>query len=755
MKKRLTALLLAMSMLMTLLAGCKPNTSKETNTPEASPESSQPEQTEQPAATDYDNPELVRAVEYGFVSSELRSKDVGETITYREYCAMIIELVRAVDSGLVDEWNEIAALGLQSDEEMLRDQGCVVLYRAMELLAMDHIPYDYISVTPHSFEVFFDFQPEPSYDYRAFAGDEPWVFEDIRSDFDTESHPYYQIAIMMCYEVLSLCSFELLYNPDIPISEQLTIEDAVCSVVRLYESRVDVAAKYWKPRQESLRQAIAKQEEPEEITQRRDAILNSETAIVKGDTYISGETYSGTAYYISNNGNDNNDGRSPETAWATLDRFAKQPYSSGDALFLERGGTYRGHLELYAPGLTVSAYGEGPKPVVTSGEDGTGEEKWELYFEGSNGEKIWKFYKDVTDAGTVVFDDSAATRKITAVWSGTEWVNEDGSAFDIVAGLTEDLEFFSDDGGKFGGATDVWGINDAGTPADVQYGPLYLRCDRGNPGSLYSRIELCTIPVSQDRGYRGAVLSTGESVTLDNLSLKYYSFSAVEYGQNDCVIQNCEFAWGGGCVQIMQNGVVIGGRAGDALCGGQASNMTIRNNYFHDLYSQALIFEIDSGETKDILFSGNLVERTSGINISYWSGEIEGLVIDGNIFTQSGLSWGDLQDLCTVEEWAGGAWMKYICIRLYNQTHIDCQITNNSFYDFLQTCFYFGTDVPGEMPVMSGNRYYISEYSDIFAWWTTSDIPQLYHTIGVAEAEDFLRDYLHDTTSFMIRGTRS
>lgn len=209
MKKKLTALLLALSMLLMLMAGCKPNTSEDESTPEVSPESSQPEQTKQPSVTDYDNPELIRAVEYGFVSAELRAKDIGDTITYREYCAMIAELVRAVDSSLVDEWNEIAALGLQSDEEMLQDQGCVVLYRAMELLGMEHIPYDYISVTPHSFEVFFDFQPEPSYDYRAFAGDEPWVFEDIRSDFDMESHPYYQIAIMMCYEVLSLCSFAL------------------------------------------------------------------------------------------------------------------------------------------------------------------------------------------------------------------------------------------------------------------------------------------------------------------------------------------------------------------------------------------------------------------------------------------------------------------------------------------------------------------------------------------------------------------
>ena len=75
--------------------------------------------------------------------------------------------------------------------------------------------------------------------------------------------------------------------------------------------------------------------------ERRDAILNSPTAIVKADEFIPGETYTGTAYYVSENGSDENDGLSPETAWQTvmhlreLDRL--QP---GDAVFFERGGTY-------------------------------------------------------------------------------------------------------------------------------------------------------------------------------------------------------------------------------------------------------------------------------------------------------------------------------------------------------------------------------------------------------------------------------
>lgn len=152
------------------------------------------------AAPDYSGSvqrgEYARAVTYGFVSAELQGKNLGDTITYREYCAMIAALVRVVDSSLANEWNKIAALGLQSDEKMLRDQGCVVLYRAMELLGMDHIPYDYIASTPNVHQIDYG---EPSYDYRAFAGDEPWVFKDVEHSDLGGRRSYWEAAIMMCY----------------------------------------------------------------------------------------------------------------------------------------------------------------------------------------------------------------------------------------------------------------------------------------------------------------------------------------------------------------------------------------------------------------------------------------------------------------------------------------------------------------------------------------------------------------------------
>lgn len=114
---------------------------------------------------------------------------------------------------------------------------------------------------------------------------------------------------------------------------------------------------------------------------------------------------SGAVYYVSNSGNDLNDGLSTETAWNTLDKvnsgawtwegqlnseqfpeylWASEHLSeqvalkSGDTVLFERGGLWRGRLQT-VEGVTYSAYGDGDKPrIYGSPEDGTGAENWPL-----------------------------------------------------------------------------------------------------------------------------------------------------------------------------------------------------------------------------------------------------------------------------------------------------------------------------------------------------------------------------------------
>ncbi len=69
-------------------------------------------------------------------------------------------------------------------------------------------------------------------------------------------------------------------------------------------------------------------------------------------------------YYLSALGSDDADGRTPETAWATVRHAAEALPSSGSKLLLRRGDTFFGE---FAPpwGCDVGAYGSGDRPIVT------------------------------------------------------------------------------------------------------------------------------------------------------------------------------------------------------------------------------------------------------------------------------------------------------------------------------------------------------------------------------------------------------
>lgn len=71
-----------------------------------------------------------------------------------------------------------------------------------------------------------------------------------------------------------------------------------------------------------------------------------------------------STFYVSAAGNDNADGRSPATAWATIQKANSSLPNDGSALLFRRGDTFYGEL---APpfGCEVGAYGAGARPVLT------------------------------------------------------------------------------------------------------------------------------------------------------------------------------------------------------------------------------------------------------------------------------------------------------------------------------------------------------------------------------------------------------
>ena len=139
------------------------------------------------------------------------------------------------------------------------------------------------------------------------------------------------------------------------------------------------------------------------------------------NTTVTDLEITGKTYYISNNGDDNNDGLSPETAWATLDRafetywpLTRDLLKPGDTVLLERGGTWyvspdeREGLTSDAynivEGVTLGAYGEGARPVIRGDvPEANASSFWTLYHD-ENGVKIWASANKLQDSNVIVFN---------------------------------------------------------------------------------------------------------------------------------------------------------------------------------------------------------------------------------------------------------------------------------------------------------------------------------------------------------------
>ena len=96
---------------------------------------------------------------------------------------------------------------------------------------------------------------------------------------------------------------------------------------------------------------------------------------------------SAAVYYVdASNGNDNNNGLSPETAWKTITRVNNEwGYQAGDDILFKRGETWTDSgLDIHHSGTTenpviIGAYGAGPKPVIDGSRDFGGSAMSSIY----------------------------------------------------------------------------------------------------------------------------------------------------------------------------------------------------------------------------------------------------------------------------------------------------------------------------------------------------------------------------------------
>ncbi len=358
----------------------------------------------------------------------------------------------------------------------------------------------------------------------------------------------------------------------------------------------------------------------------------------------------GTKYYVSPNGNDDADGKSPETAWKTLAKVvsASGQMVAGDGVFFERGGLWRESLGVTVPGVTYSAYGEGAKPrIYASPENGVGAEKWSLMPGTTN---IWVYYKDLKDCGGIYLNDGTET---VAYKETPEYINDffcvygskGTKLFDIKTELDKDLDFYSEIPASTVGMTE---------------GKLYLRSDKGNPGTRFTSIEfLVNQPI---------IKAGGNDIIFDNLCLMYGGVYGISGGSvKNLTVTNCEIGWIGGSITYYNaNGSPV--RVGNGVeMYGAVDGFKVDNNYIYQCYDTGITHQYTRGgddvSHNNITYSNNVIEDCI-YNIEYFNDDSDdgtavrdgkNFLIEGNILRRAGYGWGiqrgDQNVSCNIKSW--------------------------------------------------------------------------------------------------------
>lgn len=374
----------------------------------------------------------------------------------------------------------------------------------------------------------------------------------------------------------------------------------------------------------------------------------------------------GKVYYVSPNGNDANDGLSPEKAWATLGKVNATAVAEGSVILFERGGVWNKQGSLYTKrGVIYSAYGTGAKPLLSNYVDASTTSDWTnvggnvWVYSGAyaspvvegydkNG-KYHSFPNDESLAGSYLtslntnvgsFDDHPQNQDVGAIifgddesW-GVKMTIESRDPENLVSvnlgtvwnGLTEkNYPSIPFAGGQY--------LCDEGTFFhDPQKSRLYLCCSE-NPATHYGSVKLVL------RGY--GVLETSEGsngATLDNLAIKYFGAHGISVGGVvGFTVRNCEIGWIGGSVHLYKFGDrTYPTRFGEGIQNwGRCDGFYVQNSWIYQVYDGAVSSQQSSNPSlssvlmKDIQVTDCLFEYNTE-SIEMWQTLCEGMYDDEN-----------------------------------------------------------------------------------------------------------------------------
>lgn len=337
-------------------------------------------------------------------------------------------------------------------------------------------------------------------------------------------------------------------------------------------------------------------------------------------------------FYISENGNDENDGRSPASAWKTLSHMEDDTLVPGSVVYFERGGIWRGGFAA-REGVTYTAYGSGEKPrFYGSPFDAAKHGKWEL----TDTPDVYVYSERIgMDVGGIFFNggDAHAVKRIPSYVDGKPVFDRTYcESFTSYKDLHRDLDFFHDFGGP--------------VVQSDEGGVLYLCSKHGNPAERFHEIELNT--------RKNVIGVRGNDITFDNIAVMFGGAHGIGAGTVDgLTVKNCHISYIGGTIQFYRDGVVTRFGNGIEIYGG-CKDFTIESCYVSECYDAGVTHQLSSGGTHEclhtnVLFKNNLIERCV-YGIEYFLGRSEGdtarremhdILYTHNFIRYSGHGWGN------------------------------------------------------------------------------------------------------------------
>lgn len=274
--------------------------------------------------------ELGRALAYGFVPDALWV-DLTARVEAGQYAQMLTNVIALVDPSRVAEWETVAKSALKATWSIMREDGMLTLYYAACVLGEGERADPIWTNINQYLNAPWD---EMKWSYSLFPNwQESAPFEDLPSRKTEWAH--IDAAYHYAYGRSSLISLKPLFDIDhaqatMYVSHYMTCDEAIRSALRFYESIQSVAADVIPTVQTRWELPILKN-----AAARKDKILASETDIQLSDEFIQGSTYTGTAYYLSNAGDDDHTGLSPNEPWQSLAKLNKVKLRAGDAVTID------------------------------------------------------------------------------------------------------------------------------------------------------------------------------------------------------------------------------------------------------------------------------------------------------------------------------------------------------------------------------------------------------------------------------------